>query len=156
MDKQFWRDFHPVSETRRRFSQSSWLWIYAPIGASALLAVGTAVAVLGSISANGFEHTARLATIILAAGMLTAGFISWLAILAFLWGLDDVLSDLPAFTGRMRLQFVLISRSWRRGIQAVKRTAVALSRLLSPAKREAEGRWMPPSRGRRRRGARDG
>jgi hypothetical protein len=132
MNKDFWRDLYPRSETRRRLSRSSWVWIYLPIAASVLIAAGLAVATLVSNPGDGFMQGGQLAVIILAGGMLAAGFLFWLAILACLWGLGDILQTLPALTTRIRLRFVTGARFWKRTIHAVKRTAEAVSIFLSP------------------------
>ncbi len=155
MDRNFWRDLFPMSETRRRLSRSSFLWIYLPILASALIAVGIAVAVLGFAPGDGFAQGAELATIILAAALLVTGFVSWLVILASIWGLRDLLAILPDFTSRMRLRFVIGAKSWKRGANAVKRSAVAVSRFFSVEKRSGS-RWEEQLRSNRRRGDRDG
>jgi hypothetical protein len=137
MNKDFWRDLYPMSETRRRFSRSSRLWIYLPVAAAVLLAAAAAVALLVSVPVSGPAHEGQLATIVLAAGFLAAGFVSWLAILACVWGLGDLLDVLPALTSRMRLRFVVGARSWRRGIYAFKRTTAAVARFFSPQRRQA-------------------
>lgn len=150
MSKMFWRDFNPASEARKDFERASWWRIYLPVAASALIAVGAAVVVLGVVPGDGLEQAGQLATIILAAGMLAAGFIAWLVILTCLWNLGDGLKILPAFTSRMRLRFVLIARSWKRHLHGVRRAAAAVSRFLSPEKEEAKEGWTPPVHGRRK------
>jgi peptidoglycan biosynthesis protein MviN/MurJ (putative lipid II flippase) len=133
------------------------MWIYLPIAASALVAVGIALAVLGSISGSGpagWEHWAQLATIILAAGLLAAGFASWLILLTSIWGLGDLLKILPDFTSRMRLRFVTGARSWRRGFHAFKRSAAAISRFFSAPPRTGGG-WEGRVQRSRRIGGRD-
>jgi hypothetical protein len=135
MDRNFWHDLYPTSETRKRFSRSSALWIYLPIAAGALIAGVAAVAVLVFVprdSSAAWAQWAQLATIILAAALLVTGFISWLVILASIWGLRDLLRALPDFTSRMRLRFIFGARSWKRGLNTVKRSAAAVSRVLSP------------------------
>ncbi len=132
MKKDFWRDLYPISETRRRLSRSSWVWIYVPIAASVLIAAGLAVAILVSTPGDGVMQGGQLAVILLAGGMLAAGFLAWLAILACLWGLGDVLQALPALTTRIRLRFVTGARFWKRAIHAVKRTVAAVSVFFSP------------------------
>jgi len=144
-----------MSETRRRLSRSSWIWIYLPIAASILLAAGLAVLILGSVPEDGFSLGGQLATIILAGGMLAAGFLSWLAILACLWGLGDVLRGLPALTTRMRLRFVTGARSWKRTIHTVKRAGASVLGFFSHDRNRAMNRWPPPSRGSGRRKSRD-
>jgi hypothetical protein len=153
--RNFWRDLYPLSETRRRFSRSSYLWIYLPIAASALVAVGAAIALLGFVPGNGFELGGQLAAIILAAVLLAAGFLSWLVILAFLWGLNDLLEILPALTSRMRLRFVIGARSWKRGFTTVKRTSAAISRFFSPKESDGKSLWKIPMQRSRRRGEKD-
>lgn len=151
MDRNFWRDLYPMSETRRRLSRSSWIWIYLPIAASILLAAGLAVLILGSAQEDGFSLGGQLATIILAGGMLAAGFLSWLAILACLWGVGDVIRVLPALTTRMRLRFVTGAQAVKRIIHAVKRITAFVSRFFSPDKTEGLNRWPPsPQRSGRR------
>ncbi len=153
MDRNFWRDLYPVSETRRRFARRSLLWIYLPVGAAVLLAVAAAAALLVSGAANGSEHDAQMATVVLAAGLLAAGFVSWLAILISLWGIGDALDVLPALGGRVRLRFVSGARMWKRGILSVKRTVAAAARFFSPAK--TAGIRMPPGRTQGRKEKRD-
>jgi hypothetical protein len=155
MDRNFWRDLYPMSETRKRLSRSSWVWIYLPIGASVLIAAGLAITILGSTPGDGLVQGGQLATIILAGGMLAAGFLSWLVLLACLWGLGDVMQALPALTARMRLRFVTGARSSRRTIHAVKRTAAAVSRFFSSDQSKGLYRWPPPPRGSGRRKIRD-
>ena len=147
MDRNFWRDLYPMSETRRRLSRSSWVWIYLPIAAAVIVAAGLAILILGSAPGDGFLQGGQLATIILAGGMLVAGFLSWLVLLACLWGLGDLLQTLPAFTSRMRLRFVTGARSVRRTIYTVKRTAAAVMRFFSPDK--GQGFFRRPSATRR-------
>jgi hypothetical protein len=151
MKKEFWRDLYPISETRRRLSRSSWVWIYTPIAASVFIAVGLAVAILGSTPGDGFMQGGQLAAIILAGGMLAAGFLAWLAILACLWGIGDVLLALPALTTRIRLRFITGARFWKRSIHAVKRTASAVLMYFSPAMARGLRRASPHSRGTGRR-----
>jgi hypothetical protein len=154
MNRNFWRDLYPMSETRRRLSRASFLWIYLPIAASALLAVGIAIAVLGFKPGDGIEDWSQLATIVLAAALLVTGFVSWLVILASIWGLRDLLDILPDFTSRMRLRFVVGARSWKRGLNTVKRSSAAVSRFFSPDKRD-QSWWEGQLRKSRRRGDRD-
>jgi len=156
MDRKFWRDLYPMSETRRRFSSSSVLWIYLPIAASALIAIGIAIAVLGTPPGDGFAHTAELATIVLAAVLLVAGFLSWLALLASIWGLGDLLEVLPVFSSRMRLRFVVGARSWKRAFTGIKRTAAGISRFFSAGKEDEMSEWEKRLRRTRRGGGRDG
>ncbi|MGB7539490.1 MAG: hypothetical protein WBM17_13205 [Anaerolineales bacterium] len=151
MGRNFWRDLYPMSETRKRLSRSSWVWIYLPIAAGVLIAAGLAITILVSAPGDGFMQGGQLATIILAGGMLIAGFLSWLAILACLWGLGDLARVLPALTTRMRLRFVAGARSWRRAIYAVKRTAAAVMRFFSPDPDKELFRRSPPPRGSSRR-----
>jgi hypothetical protein len=135
MNRNFWHDLYPTSETRKRLARSSLLWIYLPIAVGALLAVAVAVAVLGlapRASPAGWAHWAELATVILAAALLVTGFIAWLAILTSIWGLRDLLGKLPDFTSRMRLRFILGTRSWKRGLNAVKHAAAVVSQAISP------------------------
>jgi hypothetical protein len=133
MDRNFWSDLFPISETRRRLSQSAFRRIYLPIGAFALIAVVLAAAVLGSDPGDGFSHAAQLATAVMAMTLLAAGFVAWLCILAAVWGLNDALEILPAITSRTRLRFVIVVRSWRRRILGVRRIAASAFRILSPA-----------------------
>jgi hypothetical protein len=155
MDRNFWRDLYPMSETRKRLSRSSWVWIYLPIGASVLIATGLAIIILGSAPGDGYMQGGQLAAIILAGGMLIAGFLSWLAILVCLWGLGDLVQVLPVLTTRMRLRFVAGARSWRRAIYAVKRSAAAVMRFFSPDQEKELIRGSPPSRESGRRKMRD-
>jgi F0F1-type ATP synthase membrane subunit c/vacuolar-type H+-ATPase subunit K len=131
MDRNFWRDLYPISETKRRFAHYSYLWIYLPIGAAAVIAVGIAAAVLGSVTGEGIAHDAQLATVAMAGALLAAGFLAWLVILALLWGVGDVLRILPALSGRVRLRFVTRARSLKRTFIGVKRTAAAVARFFS-------------------------
>jgi F0F1-type ATP synthase membrane subunit c/vacuolar-type H+-ATPase subunit K len=147
MDRNFWRDLYPVSETRRRFAHSSYLWIYLPVAAAGLITAGIAAAVLGSVTGEGIARDAQLATVAMAMALLAAGFIAWLVILALLWGLGDILGVLPVISGRVRLRFVTRARSLRRTIYGVKRTAAAVYRFFSFG-RENESVWerrLPPS-----------
>jgi hypothetical protein len=130
MKRNFWRDLYPVSETRRRFARSSFWQIYLPIIAAALVAVGIAVAAIGFTRGGDFTESGQLATIILAGGLLAAGFLSWLVLLACLWGLNDVLDVLPVFTGRIRLRMISGSRVWTRNIYGVQRAAEAVFRFF--------------------------
>jgi hypothetical protein len=155
MDRNFWRDLYPISETKRRFSRSSFLWIYLPIGASALIAVGIAVAVLGTVRGDEISQQAQLATIAMAAVLLAAGFFSWLFLLGSIWGLNDLLGVLPVFTSRMRLRFVIGARSWKRRISGIKRAAAAVSRFLYPEKRDGLSPLEKRMRTSRRGGHRD-
>jgi hypothetical protein len=150
MDRKFWRDLYPISETRRRLNRSSFLWIYLPIAATALIAVGIAVAVLGFTPGDGFTQWAQTATIVLAAMLMAAGFVAWLIILASIWGLRDLMGDLPDFTSQMRLRVVIRARSLKRGIITFKRAVAAISRFFSPGKRSGS-RWEEPLRQSRRR-----
>jgi hypothetical protein len=156
MNRNFWRDLYPVSETRRRLARSSWIWIYLPIAAAFLAAACLAAVVLGSASGDGYLQNGQLATIILAGGMLAAGFIGWLTILAALWGLGDLLELLPALTTRVRVRFVSGARLLERNIHTAKRTAAAVSRFFSREKRAGAPRWAPPGRPGVRRETRDG
>ena len=144
MNRNFWRDLYPVSETRRRLAQSSWVWIYLPIAAGFLIAACLAVVLLGSAPGDGYLQFGQLATIILAGGMLAAGFLGWLAILAALWGLGDLVQSLPMLTTRVRVRFVNNAHMWKRNILAVKRTAAAVSRFFSRKERAGSPRWAPP------------
>ncbi|MBN2084406.1 MAG: hypothetical protein JW748_04215 [Anaerolineales bacterium] len=155
MDRKFWRDLYPMSETRRRFTQSSWAWIYLPIGASILIAAWLAVAILGFAPEDGYMQGGQLATIILAGGMLAAGFFSWLVILVCLWGVGDVMRALPALTTRMRLRFVTGADTVKRMIHTVKRTAASVLRIFSPNKIVGLNRWPPSSQRSGRRKLRD-
>jgi hypothetical protein len=130
MKRDFWRDLYPVSETRRRFARSSFWQIYFPIIAGALVAVGIAVAAIGFTRGGDFTRSGQVATIILAGGLLAAGFLSWLAILACLWGLNDLLDVLPVFTGRIRLRMISGSRVWKRNIYGVQHAAEAVFRFF--------------------------
>ena len=151
MNRKFWRDLYPMSETRRRLNQSSWVWIYLPVAASILIAAGLAVAILGFAPQDGYLLGGQLATIILAGGMLAAGFLSWLAILACLWGVGDVIRALPNVTTRMRLRFVAGAHAVTRTIHTVKRTAASVLRFFSPGKTEELNRWpASPQRSSRR------
>ena len=152
-EKHFWSDLYPAAETRRRLSRSSWVWIYLPIAASILAAAGAAVAVFGVLPDGGFEHPAHLATIILAAGLLAAGFVFWLAILICLWGINETLEVLPTLTSRLRWRSILIARSWKRGIHSIRRTAAAVLGFFFPERYQARNPWTPP-RGRRGKRAR--
>ncbi len=155
MDRNFWRDLYPMSETRRRLSRSSWVWIYLPIAAAVLVAAGLAVLIFGFAPGDGFMQGGQLATIILAGGMLAAGFLSWLAILACLWGLGDLMETLPALTTRMRLRFVTGARSWKRTIYTVKHAAGAVLRFFTPEKSKEFFHWPSAARKGGRRDARD-
>jgi hypothetical protein len=155
MDRNFWRDLYPMSETRRRLSRSSWGWIYLPIAAAVLVAAGLAIVIFSSAPGDGFLQGGQMATIILAGGMLAAGFLSWLVLLACLWGLGDLMQTFPALTTRMRLRFVTGARSSRRTIYTVKRTAAAVLRFFSPDKGAGFFRWPSAKRGSGRRDARD-
>ena len=156
MDKNFWRDLYPTSETRRRFARTSWRWIYLPIAASALVAVGIAAAVLVSTPGGGFPQSGQLATIVLAGMLLAAGFFAWLVILACLWGLNDVLEILPVFTSRARLRVVIGARAWKRRISGIKRIAAAVFRFFSPGKRSGPFPWEKMKRTGRRGGHSNG
>jgi hypothetical protein len=155
MGRNFWRDLYPMSETRRRLSRSSWVWIYLPIAAAVMIAAGLAVLIFSSAPGDGFMEGGQLATIILAGGMLAAGFLSWLAILACLWGLGDLLETLPALTTRMRLRFVTGARSWRRTIFSIKHAAAAVLRFFTPEKGRGFFHWPSAARKGGRRDARD-
>jgi hypothetical protein len=156
MNRNFWRDLYPVSETRRRLARSSWIWIYLPIAAGFLIAACLAAVLLGSAPGDGYLQNGQLATIILAGGMLAAGFLGWLAILAALWGLGDLMQSLPMLTTRVRVRFVNDARLWKRNIHGVKRTAAAVTRFFSRGKRAGTPRWAPPGGAGVRRETRDG
>jgi hypothetical protein len=155
MDKNFWRDLYPTSETHKRFARSTLLRIYLPIGAAILFFAGIAVAVLASSPGDGLSQSAQLATTVMAAVLLAAGFLSWLLILVFLWGLYDVLEVLPVITSRVRPRFVIAARSWRKRINGVRRISAAVFRFLSPARNEAAGRPETRWKTFRREGRRD-
>jgi hypothetical protein len=156
VERNFWRDLYPVSETRRRLRRASWLWIYLPIAASALVAAGIALALFGSQPGDGLEQSAQLATIILAGLLLAAGFVSWLILLASISGLADLLEKLPFYSSRMRLRFVIGARSWKRSVTGIKRTAAAIARFFSPSKGEGLNEWEKRLQESRRRGDRNG
>lgn len=141
MDRNFWRDLYPISDTRKRLSRSSFLWIYLPIGAGALLAIVIAAAVLTSRPEDGYSQGAQLATVAMAFILLAAGFASWLVILLLIWELNDLLDVLPALAGRMRLRFVIGARSWKRRISGVKRIAAGVFRFFSPKKSGGPYPW---------------
>src|SRR4030042_3294222 len=123
MDRNFWRDLYPISETRRRLNPPAFLCISLPIAATALIAVGIAIAVLGFTPGDGFANWAQTATIVLAAALMVTGFVSWLAILASIWGLRDLMGHLPDFASQMRLRVVIRARSLERGINTVQHSA---------------------------------
>jgi hypothetical protein len=156
VERNFWRDLYPVSEARRRLRRASWLWIYLPIAASALVAAGIALALFGSQPGDGFEQSAQLATIILAGLLLVAGFLSWLILLVSISGLTDLLERLPVYSSRMRLRFVVGARSWKRTVTGIKRAASAVSRFFSPSKGEGLNEWERRLQEGRRRGGRNG
>jgi hypothetical protein len=140
MDRNFWRDLYPISETRRRFARYSFRRIYLPVGAGVLVAAGIAAAVLAAAPGEDFSQTAQLATIAMAFALLGAGFVAWLFILGSLWGLNGILEILPVVSARMRLRFIIGARSYRKTINAIKHIAAAVFRALSPRKaRRAEG-----------------
>jgi hypothetical protein len=130
MNRNFWHDLYPVSETRRRFARSSFWQIYFPVIAGALLAVGLAVAVIGFAPGGDFTQGGQLATIVLAAGLLAAGFLAWLILLACLVGLGETLAVIPALTSRMRLRVIPVARVWKRNIHFVERAAAAVFRFF--------------------------
>jgi hypothetical protein len=156
MNRNFWRDLYPVSETRRRLARSSWVWIYLPIAAGFLIAACLAAILLGSGPGDGYLQTGQVATIILAGGMLAVGFLGWLVILAALWALGDLMQLLPMLTTRMRVRFVNDARLLKRNIHTVKHTAAAVSRFFSRNKHAGAARWTPPVRGSVGREKRDG
>jgi hypothetical protein len=139
MKRDFWHDLYPVSETRRRFARSSFRQIYLPILLGALLAVGLAVAVVGFAPGGDYTQSSQLATIVMAIGLLTGGFLAWLAILACLWGLADALEALPRLTGVMRLRIIPAARIWKRNIHAAERAAAVVFRFLRIELKYPEG-----------------
>ncbi|MBN1439280.1 MAG: hypothetical protein JW929_07725 [Anaerolineales bacterium] len=141
MDKDFWHDLYPTSETRRRLFRATILRIYLPIGVAALIAIGIGAAAFATARGGDPAHPAQLAILVLAAGLLAAGFVAWLIILESIWRIENVMRRLPEFTGWMRLHFILGARSWKRGANTVKRSADSVLRLFS--QRAHGSGWAP-------------
>lgn len=156
MRRDFWRDLYPISETQRRFARATAVWIYLPIGVFTLIALAAAAAAIAGAVGNGLNQWAQLATIILAAALLAAGFAVWIILLAAIGGLEDLLETMPFFTSRLRLRVVTIARAGRRTLNEIRRAIAFVEGLFSSGGRVAIDTWRHRMHGSRRGGKSNG
>jgi hypothetical protein len=155
MRRNFWRDLYPISETRRRFTRATALWIYLPIGLGALAAIAAAIAVIATVPGSGLERWAQAATIVLASVLIGTGFAAWLLLIAAIGELEDLMEVMPFFTSRLRLRVVTGARWWNRTLNDVRRSIASLIEFFSPAQRAGIVPWRKRMKRTARGGKRD-
>lgn len=141
MRRDFWRDLYPISETRRRFTRATAMWIYLPIGVGALIALAAAAVLIAGSAGSGLSSWAQIATILFTVLMIVAGFAICLVLLAAIGGLELLLKTLPFFSSRVRLRVVTGARAIRRGLNRIRGSVAFMDGILFSGGKVASEVW---------------
>jgi cell division septal protein FtsQ len=103
-----------IPETRKRFMRATALWIYLPVCAGVLAALGLMIGITAGGSGGRMQAWSQLATVLMAAMLIAAGVAGLIFLVTAAIGIGMLVDRLPRYSVRMRRVTTLAARQTRR------------------------------------------